>query len=91
VITGYFTASSAVIIVLQAVHRLSTACKSPQGAALPSLNYVQTHGGWVILAFQMLRLLANTILFTLAIFTAGLSDWKSQGDNVLIISTVSRF
>jgi hypothetical protein len=34
-----------------------------------SQSYVRAHGGWSILAFQVLRLFANGLLFALTIFT----------------------
>jgi hypothetical protein len=87
VVTGYLAAASALIIILQAVYRLAVPPKTQQ--AVVASNYVQSHGGWTILAFQVLRLLSNDALFSLAIFTAVRSDWNSWGDNAVVMSSVS--
>jgi hypothetical protein len=86
-ITGYVSAASALVIILQGVHYLASSARVRQTIA--NTNYVHSHGGWTILAFQVLRLLSNNVLFVLAIFTAARSDWSSWGDIVVVISSVT--
>jgi hypothetical protein len=89
VITGYVAAGSAVVLLLQGMRHFARAHTSQQRTAPLSVNYVQAHGGCAILAFQTLRLFANGILFSLAIFTSVASDWSIWENNVLVFSSVS--
>jgi hypothetical protein len=89
VVTGYIAAASAVAIILQGITRWTRV--KPQEAVRTSSSYVKSHGGQTILAFQVLRLLANGALFVLAIFTAAASNWSILGDIVVVISSASVF
>jgi hypothetical protein len=89
VITGYVAVASAVVILLQGAHHLAKAHRSGRVNAATSANYVESHGGWTILIFQLLRLLANDALFSMAIYTSVLSDWSTLGNNVVVFSSVS--
>jgi hypothetical protein len=56
---------------------------------VPVGTYVSIHGGWTILLYQTLRLLANLALVTLVVITAAISEWSDMGEIALIVASVS--
>jgi hypothetical protein len=59
------------------------------GLTVPSSSYVSVHGGWNVLPYQILRLIANLMLLALTIITAVLSERAAIGDVAIVIASVS--
>jgi hypothetical protein len=100
VLSAYVAVASALIILLQAAakttrgrqlrHRLfgTDVLDLARQAIAPTGSYVSSHGGWLILSHQIVRLLANAALLFLAIYTSSLMDWKVWGDIAVLIASV---
>jgi hypothetical protein len=58
------------------------------GLTVPSSSYVSVQGGWNVLPYQILRLIANLMLLALTIITAVLSERAAIGDVAVIIASV---
>lgn len=101
VLAGYVAGASMLMILAQAAfqssfgrmirQRLSGTyilAKSRESMA-PTGTYLSLHGGWVIILYQALRLVANMTLVVLVIMTALFSERSAMGDVALIIASVS--
>lgn len=99
-IAFYVSAVSAALLVFQAIlqskatrnfRRGAPNSDTPLATASPARKgYLQAHGGWVILSFQVLRFLANAALFSLSLAFAIKLGLHGFGGRVAILIAAVR-